>query len=65
MSSSELRFHETFNRENLDRAFEIEQNVRLNRVRMPIWDIRKKWEGKTLVTPEEAEQARKAGATFA
>lgn len=65
MSSSELRFHESFNRENLDRAFELEQNKRLNRERIPVWDIRKKWEGKTLVTPEEAQQARKAGATLA
>lgn len=65
MSSSELRFHEVFNRQNLDRAFELERNKRLNRERTPIWDIRKKWEGKTLVTPEEAEEAHKAGATFA
>lgn len=65
MSSSELRFHESFNRDSLDRAFELEQNKRLNREHNAVWDIRAKWEGRKLVTPGEAEEYRRAGATFA
>lgn len=64
-SADEVLWHEVFNKENLDRAFTLAENQRMNRERMPIWDIRKKWAGITRVTNEEAEAARVAGATFA
>ena len=65
MSADETLWHETFNKGNLERAFAVAENQRLNRERQPIWDIRNKWSGRKLVTPEEAEEARSAGATFA
>ncbi len=63
MSSAELRFHEVWNKENLDRAFTIEQNKRTNAERMPIWNIRRAWSGGA--TAEESEKARAAGNEFA
>lgn len=65
MSADETLWHETFNKGNLERAFAVAENQRSNRERQPIWDIRNKWSGRKLVTPEEAEAARSAGATFA
>jgi hypothetical protein len=63
MSSSELRWHEAFNKENVDRAFTLAENQRLNRERMPVWNVRRMWKGKA--TPEEDEKARIAGDAFA
>lgn len=65
ISADETLWHETFNKGNLERAFAVAENQGLNRERQPIWDIRNKWSGRKLVTPEEAEAARSAGATFA
>src|SRR5258707_15484195 len=45
MSSSELRFHELWNKDALDRAFSIEQNKRTNAERLPIWNIQRAWSG--------------------
>lgn len=54
-----------YNRENFDNALTRAENQRVNGERQAVWDIRKKWAGTAGVSPEEAEQARRAGATFA
>jgi len=63
MSSAELRFHEVWNKDKLERAFIIEQNKRINAERMEVWDKRRMWGGRA--TPEETEKARAAGDEFA
>ena len=65
MSADETLWHEMFNRENFDNALTCAENQRVNRERQAIWDIRKKWAGTVGVTPEEAQQTRRAGAAFA
>src|SRR5436190_22340059 len=61
MSSAELRFHEVWNKEALDRAFTIEQNKRTNAE--PIQNVKRMWEGRA--TPNENEKCRIAGDTCA
>lgn len=63
MSSSELRFHEIFNRANLDRAFKLEQDRRASKERVPLTRIRLAWSGHS--TDEETEAAWKSGNEFA
>jgi uncharacterized tellurite resistance protein B-like protein len=63
MSADETLWHEAYNKENLDSAFTLAENQRLNKERMPVWETRRKWrEG---VTREETEKARIAGDQFA
>jgi len=63
MSSAELRFHEVWNKEALDRAFTIEQNRRTNAERIPVWETRRMWRGEA--SRKETEAARAAGDAFA
>jgi hypothetical protein len=63
MSAEEVLWHEAYNKENLDRAFTLSENQRLNRERIPVWETRRMWEGKA--TPEENEKSRIAGDAFA
>ena len=63
MSADETLWHEAFNKENWDRAFTLSENGRLNRERMPIWNVRRMWRGEA--SGEETEKARIAGDQFA
>src|SRR5260370_539433 len=63
MSADEVLWHEAFNKENWDRAFTLSENGRLNRERMPIWNVRRMWRGEA--SGEETEKARIAGDQFA
>jgi hypothetical protein len=56
MSSSELRFHELWNKEALDRAFSVETNRRHNAENGPYWDVKRSW------TEPTVEQLRKGHA---
>src|SRR6266404_7399262 len=63
MSADETLWHEAFNKENFDRAFERDAIAKHNREAMSVWDARRKWrEG---VSKEETEMARIAGDHFA
>ncbi len=63
MSADEVLWHEAFNKENVDRAFERQRIDKHNREAMGQWAVKRMWEGKA--TPEENEKARIAGDTFA
>jgi hypothetical protein len=63
MSADETLWHEAFNKDNFERAFERDVIGRHNREAMAVWDIRKAWrEG---VTKEQSRCAEEAGAEFA
>ena len=63
MSAEEVLWHEAFNKDNFEQAFEHDANARHNREAMGVWDIRRQWrEG---VTAEESRRAQEAGAEFA
>jgi len=63
MSADETLWQGEFNKEEFDRAFTLAENGRLNRERMPIWNVRRMWGGGA--TPEEDSAARIAGNQFA
>ncbi len=63
MSADETLWHETFNKENFDRAFTLAENHRLNQERMPVWEARRMWRGQA--TEGEDRLARIAGDQFA
>jgi hypothetical protein len=63
MSAEEVLWHEAFNRENVDRAFERQRIAKHNREAMDQWAIKRMWQGK--VTPDEDAKARAAGNEFA
>jgi hypothetical protein len=48
MSSSELRFHELWNKEALDRTFETESNKRHNVEHGAYWDVKRAWKEPTV-----------------
>jgi len=63
MSADETLWHEAFNKDNFERAFERDAIAKHNHAAMAVWDIRKAWrEG---VTNEDTEKARIAGDQFA
>jgi hypothetical protein len=63
MSSSELKWHEHFNRENLENVFAIETKKKHNREVMKVVDTRRMWEGKA--SQGENEVAYKVADEFA
>src|SRR5260370_37145263 len=63
MSADETLWHEAYNKENFDVAFTLAENGRLNRERMPVWNVRRMWNGRA--TSEEDSAALIAGNQFA
>ncbi len=63
MSADETLWQSEFNKESFDQAFTLAENGRLNRERMPTWNVRRMWGGGA--TSEEDSAARIAGNQFA
>jgi hypothetical protein len=63
MSSSELRWHEQFNPENLEKVFAAEEHKRGNTQNMAGSNNKRMWSGKA--TEEESQKAYAAGDRFA
>jgi hypothetical protein len=63
MPSSELRWHDQFNAENLNKVFTVEDKKRANKQNMAKWDAKRMWEGRA--TEEESQKAFAAGDRFA
>ncbi len=63
MSSSELRWHELFNADNLEKALALPAKIKEGKDIDRQWAIKRMWEGR--VSPEQDENARAAGDAFA